>query len=64
MSWEIILCEVKSNGYLDKIEKEKIEWIKTNLKIPVICAYKDYPEKNINLKPSKRKKMEIKYAEN
>ena len=37
----IKFVEVKTNGTLDKIEKEKVEWIKSNLKIPVIVASKD-----------------------
>lgn len=36
----IQLIECKMNGKLDKIEKDKIEWIKNNLKIPVIIAKK------------------------
>jgi hypothetical protein len=36
----IRLIECKMNGKLDKIEKEKVEWIKSNLKIPVIVASK------------------------
>lgn len=38
--WDIQLVECKINGYLDPVEREKIEWIKTNLKIPVFVASK------------------------
>ena len=38
--FEVKFVECKMNGYLDKIEKQKVEWIKTNLKIPVIIASK------------------------
>jgi hypothetical protein len=34
------LIECKTNGKLDKIEKEKIEWIKNALKIPCFVASK------------------------
>lgn len=40
-SFEIQLVECKTNGKLDKIEKQKIEWIKENLKIPCIVASKE-----------------------
>jgi len=38
--WKVQLVESKMTGKLDKIEKEKIEWIKNNLKIPVLVASK------------------------
>ena len=60
---QIQFVECKTNGTLDKVEKEKVEWIKNNLKIPVFVASQDYPDENINLKPTKRKKMIIKYEE-
>lgn len=41
MSWELMFCECKVNGYLDKAEKEKCDWIKQNLKIPVFVAKKN-----------------------
>jgi hypothetical protein len=44
------LVESKMTGKLDKIEKDKIEWIKNNLKIQVYVA-------------SKGDKGEVKYAE-
>jgi hypothetical protein len=36
--FEVILIESKMIGVLDKKEKEKIEWIKNNLKISVVIA--------------------------
>jgi hypothetical protein len=38
--WDIQLVECKMAGKLDKIEKEKVEWYKNVLKIPVIIASK------------------------
>jgi hypothetical protein len=38
--WEVQLVECKMAGKLDKIEKEKVEWYKNVLKIPVIIASK------------------------
>jgi hypothetical protein len=35
------LVESKMTGKLDKTEKEKVEWIKNNLKIPVLVASKN-----------------------
>lgn len=35
-----MFVECKTNGYLDKIEKEKVKWIKEKLKIPVFIACK------------------------
>jgi hypothetical protein len=42
--WLVRFVECKINGNLDKIEKEKAEWIKTKLKIPVIIASKSEGE--------------------
>ena len=36
-----ILVESKMSKTLDKIEREKVEWIKLNLKIPVLVASKN-----------------------
>lgn len=36
--WDVQFCECKSNGYLTPLEREKIEWIKNNLYIPVFIA--------------------------
>lgn len=41
---QIEFFECKVNGKLDKIEKEKIEWIKNNLKIQVNIASKNGKE--------------------
>lgn len=38
---KIQLLECKINGKLDKLEREKVDWLKNNLKIPVFVAYKD-----------------------
>jgi hypothetical protein len=38
--WTVRFVECKTGKYLDKEEKEKVEWIKTNLKIPVSVAFK------------------------
>lgn len=38
--FEVQFVECKMNGVLDKLEKQKVEWIKTNLKIQVIIASK------------------------
>jgi hypothetical protein len=38
--FEVQLVESKMAGVLDKTEKEKINWIKDNLRIPVIVAKK------------------------
>ena len=40
MMYNVRLVESKMAGKLDKIEKEKCDWIKENLKIPVIIASK------------------------
>jgi len=62
--YNIMAIEVKSNGYLDKIEKEKCVWLlENNIFSHILIASLDYPEENINLPPSKRKKKEIKYVE-
>jgi hypothetical protein len=62
--YEVIGVEVKSNGYLDKEEKEKCKWLlENNIFSKILIAYKDYPEENIKLPPSKRKKMQICYKE-
>lgn len=61
--FDVMLVECKMNGKLDKIEKEKIQWIKENLKIPVSLARQDFPEENINLPPKKRIKKTIVYEE-
>lgn len=37
---QVQLVESKMTGKLDKIEKEKVNWIKNNLKIPVLIASK------------------------
>jgi hypothetical protein len=47
-NWIVFLVESKMNGKLDKIEKEKIEWLKMNLHIKIYVA-------------SKEKRGEIKY---
>lgn len=39
-NFSVIFVECKTNGTLDKVEREKVEWIKNNLKIPVIIAIK------------------------
>jgi len=39
--WEVKLVECKVGKYLDAEEKEKVEWIKQNLKIPICVAYKE-----------------------
>lgn len=39
-AWEVQLVESKMAGKLDKEEKEKIEWLKKNIKIPCILAKK------------------------
>lgn len=39
-SWLIQFVECKVNGTLSKIEKEKVEWILSNLHIPVFVANK------------------------
>ena len=61
--WKVQLVESKMTGKLDKIEKEKCKWIIENLNIPIFIASQDYPDENINLPPSKRKKKQIKYEE-
>jgi len=38
--YQVQFVECKTNGTLDKVEREKIEWIKNNLKIPVFVASK------------------------
>lgn len=38
--FSVRFVEVKLNKYLDKLEKEKIKWIKNNLHIPVFVASK------------------------
>jgi len=38
--WDVQLVESKMTGKLDKIEKEKCEWIIQNLKIPIFIAKK------------------------
>lgn len=40
LSSEVQFVESKMAGYLGDIEKEKVKWIKDNLKIPVIVAFK------------------------
>jgi hypothetical protein len=40
VAWDIQLVESKMTGKLDKVEKEKVEWIKEHLNIPVFMAYK------------------------
>lgn len=59
--FEVMLVESKLNGVLDKAEKEKIDWIKSVLKISVVIASYDYPEENINVPPEKRKKKAVIY---
>jgi len=44
----VLLIECKCNGTLSKIEKEKVEWIKQNLKIPVFIASKGEKRGTIN----------------
>jgi hypothetical protein len=39
-TWFVQLVECKMNGILDKLEKEKIKWIKENLNIEVMLAKK------------------------
>jgi len=36
--FEVQFVECKVNGMLSKIERDKVEWIKANLKIPLIVA--------------------------
>jgi hypothetical protein len=36
--FDVQFVECKVNGMLSKIERDKVEWIKTNLKIPVLVA--------------------------
>jgi hypothetical protein len=38
--WTVQFVECKTGKYLSKEEKEKVEWIKTNLKIQVSVSYK------------------------
>lgn len=60
----IIVVECKTNGYLDKIEKEKCKWLlENNIFSKILIAYLDYSEENISLPPEKRKKKIIKYKE-
>ena len=51
MTWEVMFCECKCNGTLNKEEKAKIEWIRNNLHIRVFVASKG------------DKRGEIKYVE-
>jgi hypothetical protein len=46
--FDVQFVECKTNGYLDKTEKDKVEWIKQNLKIPVIIASKGDKRGEIN----------------
>lgn len=46
--WDVQFVECKLGKYLDKIEKEKVQWIKDNLKIPVIVASKGLKRGEIN----------------
>jgi hypothetical protein len=60
----VIGVEAKSNGILDKVEKEKCKWLlENNIFSKILIAYKDYPEENINLPSNKRKKMQVCYKE-
>jgi hypothetical protein len=61
--FDVKLVECKMSGKLDRLEKDKIEWIKQNLHIPVLLAIRDYPEENIELPVKKRKKKTIVYEE-
>ena len=47
-AFEVQFVESKINGILDKTEREKIEWIKQNLKIPVFIASKGKKRGTIN----------------
>jgi len=40
VAWEVNFCECKINGHLSIIEKQKLDWIKTNLKISILIASK------------------------
>jgi hypothetical protein len=57
LSWEVKFVEAKRTNKLDKEEKEKIEWIKANLKIPVEIAFEE------EFKLGKRTKKLIHYRE-
>jgi hypothetical protein len=53
-AFEVQFVECKTNGLLDKKEKEKIEWIKNNLKIPVIIAIKQKEKGRIKIEYERR----------
>ncbi len=62
--YRIIAVEAKSNGRLDREEREKCKWLlENNVFSKILIARLDYPEENINLPPEKRKKKEIIYEE-
>ena len=48
--FNVILVECKTNNKLDKIEKEKCEWIETNLNIPCYIAYPEKIGRRVNVK--------------
>lgn len=64
INYEVIGCESKMNGKLDKIEKEKCKWLlDNNIFSKILIASQDYPESNINLPVEQRKKKQINYEE-
>jgi 5-formaminoimidazole-4-carboxamide-1-beta-D-ribofuranosyl 5'-monophosphate synthetase len=48
--WEVQFVECKCNGTLSKIEKEKVEWIKDKLHIPVFVASKEKEDRTVVVK--------------
>jgi hypothetical protein len=49
-TWHIQFVECKVNGTLSKTEKEKIEWIKCDLQIPVFVASKEKEGRTVVVK--------------
>jgi hypothetical protein len=61
--YAVVGVECKSNGYLDKEEREKCKWlIENKIFEKILIASKDYPKENINL-PQRKRKIIIKYKE-
>jgi len=49
--WEIIFVESKTNGYLDKIEKEKVQWyLKNNICTKFLVASKEKINNKVKVK--------------
>jgi len=56
ITWEVQFVECKVNDYLSAEEKVKVEWIKQNLKIPVIIASRGKKRGEIEYKEPRDKR--------